>query len=201
MVSERTISIPRMPYMPQEERTAFLARLSTSKSYLEYGAGGSTLAALDLKVPEIISIDSDSELLNSLGVEAGRFASSYRGRHINLGTIRQWGYPTTNTGIGNWHKYSFEIWRELATANFHPDLVLIDGRFRVACFLATLLFAPSGAIIFFDDFFCREYYAVCKNFLAPAAQHGRAAIFVRPAVVSSSPELISAALHYAQVAK
>ena len=34
-----------------------------------------------------------------------------------------------------------------ALEHFQPDLILIDGRFRVACCLATLLFAKPGARI------------------------------------------------------
>jgi hypothetical protein len=33
-----------------------------------------------------------------------------------------------------------------------PDLVLIDGRFRLACFLHPLLAAAPGTPILFDDY-------------------------------------------------
>ena len=43
----------------------------------------------------------------------------------------------------NFKKYLNGIWEK----SFKPDLVLVDGRFRVACFLTSLLKADKGSII------------------------------------------------------
>ena len=48
----------------------------------------------------------------------------------DLGEIGEWGNPLSYDKHQNIPKYIESIWTE----NIKPDLVLIDGRFRIACF-------------------------------------------------------------------
>ena len=58
-----------------------------------------------------------------------------------------------------------------------PDLVLIDGRFRVLCFLTSIKFAPIGTKIIFDDYTFRPFYHVVEEFLKISDTCGRQALF------------------------
>ena len=70
-------------------------------------------------------------------------------------------------------EYAELLWRQSAM----PEVVLIDGRFRVLCFLATLKFAPVGTKIIFDDYNHRPYYHVAEEFARKIEVCGRQALF------------------------
>jgi hypothetical protein len=80
-----------------------------------------------------------------------------------------------------WPDYAIAVWDKIDEQNISPDLIVIDGRFRVACFLASLLRAEAGTTILFDDYVGREKrYAIVEKFLTPARVTSRMAIFVVP---------------------
>ena len=60
---------------------------------------------------------------------------------IDLGELGDWGYPTTYHHRHRFRDYVHSPWRH---GSVKPDLLLIDGRFRVACFLHCLLAAEAG---------------------------------------------------------
>ena len=70
------------------------------------------------------------------------------------------------------HTYPMVPWDLARARGLAPDLVLVDGRFRAACFLASLLFARPGAVILFDDYVDRPFYHTVEAFGTPAL-HGR----------------------------
>ena len=61
-----------------------------------------------------------------------------------------------------------------------PELVLIDGRFRVASFLTCLIYGRPGTEIFFDDYVGRQYYHIVEELIRPLATSGRQGYFVIP---------------------
>jgi len=61
-----------------------------------------------------------------------------------------------------------------------PDVVLIDGRFRVAVFAQALVRAAPGTRIIFDDFTVRDHYHVVKELLSPEQVSGLQALFIVP---------------------
>ena len=58
-----------------------------------------------------------------------------------------------------------------------PDFVLIDGRFRVACFLTSLKLCNVGTNIIFDDYFVRPHYHIVEEIIKPIKSFGRQALF------------------------
>ena len=75
-----------------------------------------------------------------------------------------------------------------------PDLVLIDGRFRVASFLVSALLAQEGCTILFDDYFDRPNYHVVEKYLKPVRKAGRMAEFSVPA--AKPPGLVQELIRY-----
>jgi hypothetical protein len=74
----------------------------------------------------------------------------------------------------DFHEYIDWIWHQ----EQRPDCVLIDGRFRVACFLTSLLNADVGTSIIFDDYNDRRHYHVVEEVVPKIKESGRQAIFV-----------------------
>ena len=58
------------------------------------------------------------------------------------------------------------------------DTVLIDGRFRVASFLTTLLYCEKGTKIIFDDYVTRSKYHIVEMFEQPIKSQGRQSLFI-----------------------
>jgi hypothetical protein len=57
---------------------------------------------------------------------------------------------------------------------------LVDGRFRVCCFLTSLKYAEPGTKIIFDDYFNRPQYYLVEEYLKPVEKCNRQALFVKP---------------------
>jgi hypothetical protein len=100
----------------------------------------------------------------------------------NLGPVGRFGYPLTYAKRGNFAAYTDVIWQQDAK----PEVVLIDGRFRVACFLTSLLYGPPGVQIIFDDYAERPHYHLVEEVLAPRQRGARQAIFEKPARVDEA---------------
>jgi hypothetical protein len=151
--------------------------LSRSQVYLEYGCGGSTLEAARASVPAIFSIDTDIGWIKRVRqmLEGPRTGGTII--HCDLGPVRNWGYPVNANWFERFHTYPMAPWDAAKAAGMAPDLILVDGRFRVACFLYSLVSAKAGATILFDDYTRRPQYHVVEEFLRPAGFAGRMARF------------------------
>ena len=66
------------------------------------------------------------------------------------------------------------------SGGWSPDVVLIDGRFRVACFLTCLLMTSPGTKIVFDDYTENQRYHLASEIVTPSRVGERQALFVRP---------------------
>ncbi len=56
--------------------------------------------------------------------------------HGDIGKTRDWGFPVDHKALARWSGYPVSVWDR---PDFqHPDVVLIDGRFRLACALTVL---------------------------------------------------------------
>ena len=86
-------------------------------------------------------------------------------RYINMKTVsNNWGYPGVDSNINDWIKYSNVI-RTLDNIFLSKlNLILIDGRFRVACCLKCYNCINDNCLIIFDDFFNRKYYHIVLDY-------------------------------------
>lgn len=159
--------------MPHEE-TVFLRRqLRRARSYLEFGAGGSTLLALSQGVPHVVSVESDARLAGYLESVAITSPSNYTCHVPKMTAISAWGFPIHEgdlTELGRAYAHAAE-----GLSGF--DTVLIDGRFRVACALAVATKVTGKTTLMIDDYGDREHYEVVERYLGPPRMKGRLAIF------------------------
>jgi hypothetical protein len=178
--------VPDAPTMPALGALRLDELLRASHCYLEYGAGGSTVKACELGVSVVVSVESDRDWLDALVRKIARrpSASQLIPLHIDLGPVKDWGFPVSEAHWKNYSNYPLRAWEECIRRGLKPDLVLIDGRFRVACFMATLLFAQPGCRVLFDDYGDRPECAIVERFVRPSAMVGRIAEFIVPAELS-----------------
>lgn len=176
------IALPTAPRMPEQAIERLRQLLKKSSCYLEYGAGGSTVLANSLGVPVSISVESDSAWLDVLRREMAVTPPAERiFLHADIGPTGEWGHPFSEDMWRSWHNYPLLGWKECRARFLSPDLVLIDGRFRMACFYATLIFARAGTTILFDDYVDRAFYHDVERSLRPISTHARMAEFQVPA--------------------
>lgn len=155
--------------MTTPEIAFFLRLIKESKSYFEFGCGGSSRVAAafgpeDLK---IASVDSSKEwiaiVLQDAHVKAKVDANMMRMEHIDIGPIGQWGRPlqSVEESKGAWSQYS----QAINMMGGQYDTVLVDGRFRVACALNTFLTNPTAKVLVHDffDHWHHEDYRVLLN--------------------------------------
>ena len=76
----------------------------------------------------------------------------------------KWGYPGKNCSIDKKKKYSHSICKLTPDEQNNIDLILIDGRFRVACALKSFNVMSNNCIIAFDDFMERKHYHIVLKY-------------------------------------
>lgn len=127
-VPAQELTLPQLPHMDESGLACFKARIGASRTYLEYGCGGSTVYAASVaQLPVIIAVDSDRHWVDALRKELASSSSKLFVEHCDIGEVREWGIPTDERGIKNYWRYSTKPWTIAKTHGFVPDLVLIDG--------------------------------------------------------------------------
>ena len=163
--------------MPPEESAALIAAYQEAATILEYGTGGSTVIAAGLPGRRVFSVESSAPWLAKMQAWFdGNPATGKLSLHLaDIGKTRDWGFPADNKFVARWPGYPISVWdREYFV---HPDVVLIDGRFRLACAL-TVLFRISRAVIaLMDDYLGRPRYAQIERLVGPPEMIGRMARF------------------------
>ena len=139
--------------------------------YFEYGVGASTRWVLDNTNSKIIAVDTDKEWINFVDVKVEK--SRIKLVWTNLGYLTKWGRPNSYKYRNNFIDYVASVWNFKKQA----DVILIDGRFRVACFLYSLMHSKNGSVIIFDDYFNRPWYHVIEEVISLHDQCGRQAVF------------------------
>jgi hypothetical protein len=142
-----------------------------AKVYGEYGVGESTVWVSQNTSAAIVAVETDSRWAEKIIEKIQK--KNVQITHIDLGNVGPWGRPTGYSRRSKFSSYFNSIWDHPRT----PDVVLIDGRFRVACFLTSYLRAGPGTTIFFDDYLERHNYHIVEEIIKPFTTEGRQAIF------------------------
>lgn len=148
------------------------------KRYAEWGMGASTEFVLGQHSCLVRSVETSPEWFSAT-VGLPDPGKRLTGVLVDLGPIGEWGRPLSYARRERIDDYLHAPFED----SFDPELVLIDGRFRVACFLAAVLMGKPGVVIVFDDYVGREHYHVVEIILRPVATAGRQAVFIRPDAV------------------
>lgn len=132
-----------LPYMSENEIAMFSDYLHRSSRVSEFGAGRSTAFAIRAGVNRLVSVESDAGWLSRVREDSAVQSALIDNRlhlvHADIGPVGKWGFPNDRTEISKWHSYPEAPWPVWEQLGEHPDLVLVDGRFRVACCLRSLL--------------------------------------------------------------
>jgi len=156
----------------------FKQRLLSSRCYGEYGCGTSTVWVSENTSIPIYAVDTSRDWIDKVYQQTA-VCENMDLQHVDLGPLGEWGRPLSYVNRGSIMNYVAGIWNRPQK----PDTILVDGRFRVACFLKSLLEAELGACIIFDDYVGRVHFHLVEEFLEPDQFCGDQAIFVVPEVL------------------
>ncbi|MCL4065668.1 hypothetical protein M3484_03680 [Pseudomonas sp. GX19020] len=162
--------------MPEAAARAWTDACAAARVVLEYGSGGSTLVAAEAGA-EVWSVESDASWARMMGdwFAAHPAQAGVHIHHADIGPIKEWGHPADESAFRRWPDYALKIW-DLPGFS-HPDLVLVDGRFRLACFLTVAYRITRPVTLFFDDYAPREAYHKAEQIARPTEMIGRMARF------------------------
>ena len=139
-------------------------RFKNANSYLEFGSGGTTALACHSGVQRITSVETDLSFLSSLiqryslrrFIDTGRLSM----RHVEVGRTGKWGYPRTTPPDRQIENYL--SWPKMVP---DADLVLLDGRFRVATAAECAIRYDANTEILIHDYQDREQYRIVESFM------------------------------------
>lgn len=153
------------PFMKPLDRRMFYKQLEKATSYLEYGSGGSTVQAnLRKNLTRIISVESDLDWHIKLKTMIPK-QDRIEYRFCDVKTLpNTWGYPGLGSTQDDWRVYSNVIRTLSPEIQRSMDVVLIDGRFRVACCLKCYDVVSKDCVILFDDFLIRPHYHIVLDY-------------------------------------
>ena len=154
--------------------TKFLKKSLTAESiYGEYGCGKSTYFILENFDIPVFSVDSSQFWINKI-------KKKYKKNNLNINFInmsktneRSWGRPEDYSMRDNFIEYANNLWSH----KLKPNIVLIDGRLRVLCFLVSLKNCNPGTKIIFEDYIKRKMYHIVEELIKPTSIDGRQALF------------------------
>ncbi|MDR1125613.1 MAG: hypothetical protein LBM64_06080 [Deltaproteobacteria bacterium] len=148
---------------------------------LEFGCGGSTQFFFENGVRKLCSVESDRQWIETLMENPVVSVNHKYGRwlpyHADIGPVGEWGNPVSKKPAVCWLDYHQSCWEKFGGNDF--DLVLIDGRFRVACLCQTLLRCPPDTGIAFHDFWDRPEYHVVLDFVDVLGRSEKLGLFRR----------------------
>ncbi len=175
---------PEMTF-PAAVRAYVEARYRAADVILEYGMGGSTAFAAGLPGKTVLSVENAKPFYENMVAYFANVPPKAKVvlHHQDVGRTKAWGFPADASGWPRYHDYPMSIWRHPDFVQ--PDLVLIDGRFRVGCFLATLFLTEKPVTVLFDDYTKRGYYHLVERYAPRVETVGRMVRFdLEPATIS-----------------
>lgn len=183
-MSTQTLKLPPFPaiYMPPDETEAVCEAYRKARVIGEYGSGGSTAFAATDCSARLRSVEADADWLEKMRLWLDENAPQWQARltlvHCDIGPTARWSMPSD---MGNWQKfwtYPQALWTD---KDFAPDLVLIDGRFRMGCLAACLLNCQAPMVVMMDDYLVRPEYHAVEEVVGSPELIGRLARFeLRP---------------------
>lgn len=163
--------------LPEAEAEALARAYAGATTILEYGSGGSTALAAELPGRTVFSVESDRKWARMM---EGWFAANPPAATVHMhpvfvGKTLKWGHPADESAIRRWPLYALSVWDR---PDFqHPDVILIDGRFRPACLVAASFRISRPVTVLFDDYTPRPAYHRVESLVQPVEIIGRMARF------------------------
>ena len=165
------------PFMNEEDIMGFLSFMKPNLTYFEFGSGGSTNIASYYKL-KVYSVESDVSWHNNL--KNNNISASYITVDLNA---HDRGYPGINTTLEDWKRY-FQAY----DSKYNADIILIDGRFRVACVLDIFPKIRSDTLVLIHDYENRYPYHILEKYYLKVRKWSTLSAFFKNPNITSIPQ-------------
>ncbi len=160
------------------EKTAIQKRLTNTKILLEYGCGDLTeLACEKTQIQKVVAVESNKALSDEV-YQSVIAKEKLHMVYANIGEVDATGRPINDLKFKNFHTYMVLPWALADKYLLSPDTIFINGPFKVASFLYSLICAEEGTVILFNQFFSHPSYEIVRNYCALEKRHGEIAEFI-----------------------
>jgi hypothetical protein len=180
------------PHLANNDKRMLYNYLNKTHVYFEYGSGGTTYqASIRDNIKKIYSVESDTEWQEKLKHNIKNQIITYI--FNEMGTRpNTWGNPGKDATDIQKINYSNHIIKLNKEEQNSIDLVLIDGRFRVACCLKCYDIIKDNCLIAFDDFLDRPQYHIVLDYfnIVEKTQDNRMVILEKKKNIYISQEVI-----------
>lgn len=180
------------PHLANDDKKLFYKYLDNTNVYFEYGSGGSTYqASIRKNIKNIYSVESDITWQKSLKKIIKTSNINYIYNEMET-QPNKWGNPGKSATNIQKINYSDHIKKLSKEEQDNIDLVLIDGRFRVACCLKCYDIIKDNCHIAFDDFLNRPIYHIVLEYfdIIEKTENKRMVILKKKKNVNIPKELI-----------
>lgn len=165
-IKEARSAMISSPLMSEDEIACFRSFVEGVNHLLEYGSGWSTIFAAQHGASKITTIESDPRWADAVVESAKSVKSIVDIRRVDLGPVGEWGKPLDTSTIRAWPGYWQTPWPLSGI-----DIVVVDGRFRIACALNSAINTTPGTPIIVRDFWNRPHYHGLLEHLIPIDLH------------------------------
>jgi len=150
----------------------------SSDCIVEYGSGESTVLLAE-KGCTVISVETSWNYFLKITerLEGPIFEGKIHCVYANVGMVDQWGSPVDTAPRAAFLRYPLQPWVQIERRELNPQLVVLDGRFRLACFVTSFMKAPLGALILINNFYSRPDYHLINHFALETNRVGDLAVF------------------------
>lgn len=163
--------------LPAAEAEVLRAAYAQADVILEYGSGGSTVLAAEMG-KTVTSVESDQAWAQMMRdwFAANPPKGEVRIVWSDIGPTKEWGHPVDDSAWKQFPAYPLAVWDRPDFV--HPDVVLVDGRFRMGCALAAAYRITRPIPLYYDDYASRPRHHQIEAFLGtPTEITGRMARF------------------------
>jgi hypothetical protein len=176
----RSIFTAMEPHMGAAEKRLFYKFLHSPETrfYYEFGSGGSTYKAIRApNIERIVSMESDTAYY--ISTQGLLSAPKCERILIEVGARNNWGNPLPDLPLSQYELY----FKHIDSIGAAPDLILIDGRWRVACALHAWAKCSARTVVLVDDFQRAEYADILKYFTVIDSVGSMVALKANPDIV------------------
>ena len=177
-MTETLIKRPELT-LPEAEAERVADAYAQADAILEYGSGGSTVLASEMAGKRVFSVESDkawAEMMQDwLAQNPPADGTRVDVIWCDIGETGEWRRPVDEAGMQNYPEYPLAVWQHRDFVQ--PDIVLVDGRFRPGCAMATAFCTAKPVTLLVDDYKRRKGYHAIEEFLGAPRLIGRMAEF------------------------
>ncbi len=172
--------------MPPAETDLVAQVFEGAEVILEYGSGGTTILAAEEAGKHVTAVESHRAQVRRMRrwfrENPPAMDTTVDVIWVNIGKTEESGRPVVDSKWPRYANYPLGIWRRDGFR--HPDAVLVNGRFRIGCALATAFNITRPVTLLFDDYAAHKGYRQLETFLGAPKLTGRMAEFrVTPAMI------------------